>query len=75
MLPARGCDHADRLRQGPTITVGAPVTIVADDPVSLLMSPSRAAGLPPMSTVVDPVTIGAPTWGTGGVPLDRGQVV
>src|SRR5438128_3763720 len=54
-------------------TLGAPVAIVAEAPCSVLASPTRAAGLPPMKTVADAVTIGPPTCGT--VPLISGQVV
>ena len=45
-------------RQGPIRTVIAPTTMVADAPTSVLESPMRAAGLPPMRTVVDPDVIG-----------------
>src|SRR6186713_1270703 len=49
-----------RVSQPPIITVGAPSTIV---PPCAVMSPMRAAGGPPTSTVIEPFTIvsGGPT--------------
>jgi hypothetical protein len=53
--------------QPPIKTVGQPDRIVSGGPVQVAMSPMRAAGMLPISTVALPNVIGPPTWGTGGV--------
>src|ERR1044071_5299283 len=42
------------IRQPPMITVGSPITM---PPPCAVMSPCRAAGMKPIITVVDPMTI------------------
>jgi hypothetical protein len=52
------------------ITVDEPITIESGGPVHTHMSPTRAAGKPPISTVTLPGgSIGPPTWGTTPVTI------
>src|SRR5690554_2797870 len=58
------------------ITVDEPLTIESGGPTQVHMSPTLAAGIPPINTVGGPEgRMGPPTWGTGGVAGDCiGQV-
>src|SRR6266853_2639552 len=56
----------------PIITVGAPLAIESGGPTSTTMSPCRAAGRPPIITVVLPTATTPPTCGFG--PSDNGQM-
>src|SRR5262245_22637539 len=60
----------------PIRTVGEPIAIVSGGPTQTALSPTRAAGWPPMRTVTPPGgRTGPPTCGTGGVPgVTIGQV-
>ena len=42
--------------------------MVSGGPTHVAISPTRAAGCPPMSTVALPSVMGPPTWGMGGSP-------
>jgi len=59
----------------PIRTVGQPGgAMESGGPVQTAMSPTHAAGIPPIKTVgADDILIGPPTWGTGP-GLTRGQV-
>lgn len=54
------------------ITVADPMAIVSGGPVQIAISPTVAAGMPPMMTLGEPLAMGPPTWGT--VPVTMGQV-
>jgi hypothetical protein len=57
----------------PINTVADPLAIVSGGPVQVHISPIRAAGIPPMSTVGHPGgMMGPPTCGT--TPVTIGQV-
>jgi hypothetical protein len=57
----------------PIITVDEPLMMVSMGPVHIHISPTRAAVIPPIVTVVHPGGItGPPTCGTG--PVNIGQV-
>jgi hypothetical protein len=56
----------------PINTVPEPIAIESGGPVQVAISPTLAAGIPPMSTVGSPGgKTGPPTWGT--VPVTIGQ--
>jgi hypothetical protein len=56
----------------PINTVAEPMAMESGGPVQVAISPTLAAGIPPMSTVGSPGgKIGPPTWGT--VPVTIGQ--
>jgi hypothetical protein len=53
-------------------TVAEPATMVSGGPEQVSISPTLAAGIPPISTVGQPGgNTGPPTWGT--VPVTIGQ--
>jgi hypothetical protein len=52
-------------------TVGQPAAIELGPPASVIMSPIRAAGAPPMYTVALPIATVPPTWGEG--PFESGH--
>lgn len=60
----------------PTMTLLDPFTIESGGPTHIHMSPTQAAGIPPINTVSAPgPKIGPPTWGIGGtLGVTMGQV-
>jgi hypothetical protein len=53
----------------PMKTFIEPLAMTSGGPTQTAMSPARAAGSPPISTVGHPMDIGPPTWGTTPVTI------
>jgi hypothetical protein len=49
----------------PIKTVGDPISIAFGGHLQVALSPTRAAGMPPIKTLVQPVEIGPPSCGIG----------